>query len=63
MVRVNIVVAILVGKTVVCTYMVRSYLVSMQGHVMPTKLVNFKTGGFGVTLAMGWISIYSTCVD
>jgi hypothetical protein len=56
MVRVNIVVAILVRKTVVCTYMVRSYLVSVQG-VMPTKLVNFKTGGFG------WISIYSTCVD
>jgi hypothetical protein len=50
-------------ETVVCTYMVRSYPVSVQCHVMPTKLVNFKTNGFGVTLGMGWISIYNTCVD
>ncbi|XP_059460327.1 uncharacterized protein LOC132189598 [Corylus avellana] len=52
-----------VGKTVVCTSVVRRCPVSIKGHVMPVNLVIFEMSGFDVILGMDWLSMYHACVD
>jgi hypothetical protein len=60
---VDLVVATPVGKTVVCTSVVRNCPISVQGHVMQANLVTFKMSGFDVILGMDWLSMYHACVD
>jgi hypothetical protein len=59
----NLSVATSVGKTVVCTSVIRRYLVTIKGHVMPENLVIFEMSGFDVILGMDWLSMYHACVD
>lgn len=60
---VDLAVATPVGKTVVCTSVVRNCPISIQGHVMPANLVIFEMSGFDVILGMDWLSMYHDCVD
>jgi hypothetical protein len=60
---VDLAVATPVGKTVVCTSVVRNCPIFVQGHVMPTNLVIFEMSGFDVILGMDWLSMYHACVD
>jgi hypothetical protein len=59
----NLSVATPVGKTVVCTSVVRRCPVTIKGHVMPANLVIFEMSGFDVILGMDWLSMYHACVD
>jgi len=59
---VDLAVATPVGKTVVCTSVVRNCPISIQGHVMPANLVIFEMSGFDVILGMDWLSMYNACV-
>ncbi|XP_062170983.1 uncharacterized protein LOC133876754 [Alnus glutinosa] len=52
-----------VGKTAICTSVVRKCSISVQGHVMPANLVTFKMSRFNVILGMDWLSMYHACVD
>jgi hypothetical protein len=52
-----------VGKTVVCTSVVKRCPVTIKGHVMPANLVIFEMSGFDVILGMDWLSMYHACVD
>jgi hypothetical protein len=59
---VDLAVATPVGKTVVCTLVVRNCPIYVQGHV-PADLVIFEMSGFDVILGMDWLSMYHACVD
>jgi hypothetical protein len=60
---VDLAVASPVGKTVVCTSVVKNCPISVQGHVMPANLVIFEMSEFDVILGMNWLSMYHACVD
>jgi hypothetical protein len=60
---VDLVVVTPLGKTVVCTSIVRNCCISVQRHVMPVNLVIFEMSGFDVILGMDWLSLYHACVD
>jgi hypothetical protein len=54
---VDLAVATPVGKTVICTSVVRNCPISTQGHVMPANLVIFEMSGFDMILGMDWWSM------
>jgi hypothetical protein len=60
---VDLAVATPVGKSVVCTFVVRKCPIFVQGHVMPANLVIFEKSGFDMILGMDWLSMYHACVD
>jgi hypothetical protein len=60
---VHLAVATLIGKIVVCTFIVKSCPISMQAHIMPANRVVIEMSGFDVILGQDWLSIYHACVD
>jgi hypothetical protein len=60
---VDLAVATPVGKTVVCTSVVKNCPVMVEDHVMPANLVIFEMSGFDVILGMDWLSMFHACVD
>jgi hypothetical protein len=60
---INLVVATLIGNTILCTSVVKNCPILVEGHVMPANLVVFEISGFDIILGMDWLSKYRACVD